>query len=635
MPGRAAARNSAGIQMLKDRFPKMTSQFAPSGAMRWRPLMLTAVIVWGAIGAMFVQSFLDYRAAEDRAYKHLVDVAHQIKAGIEVRLASNRLLMNAVQDLVDKDVANAHICRLVCPDDLRHLLLRLRELLPGAEIVLLDPNGELAAQTDPQLYGHLPGLRDLAARHRDGGAGLGDVHYIRSPRGEPALQVNRALRGPNGELQGVLVVLEPLAMFDVALDVPQLGAAHFVALIDQHNTLIARKPKLLVAALGEQAPPRDWSRTATHPDSYYLVSPFDGLERLAIRSQVSYAVLQGNFDLLVGIAKDEYLADWRASALLNGFISAALLLSWTAGVVVARRRAQAQAQLQATSAAMQAILQKLPVLVALVSQRDGTIVSSNSALIDTFGAVAGVGQPISRLFRRDDDWAAIPDSNAITTAELVARHGDMYAEVHCVDIGALDIYGGPVWLVALTDVSARQRREILLRSEASTDSLTGLANRRHFNAVAEQAIEDARLPGGGNLAVLALDLDHFKRVNDQYGHDIGDLVLSTVARLFKASLREGDLAARMGGEEFALLMPNASHERALAVGERIRQLVAATPVLLPAGDVLTMTISIGVALYRIGDADIQGALKRADSALYEAKKAGRNQVVAYREPIAA
>lgn len=621
--------------MLKSQIQRMAARSAAGFAgRRWRRLMASAIIL-STFAAMVMQSIYDYRAAEQQAYKHLVDVSHQVKAGMEVRLASNRLLMNAVEDLMLKGVAATPACRLVCADDLREELLLLRELLPGAEIVLLDPHGGLAAETDPQLYTYLPGLGDLVARYRDSSAGLGEAHYVRSPRGEPSLQVSRALRSPSGELQALVVVVEPLSMFDAALDAPQLGAGHFLTVIDQGNTLIARKPKLLSVSPGEKMPPRDWSRSAAQPDAYYLTSTFDGIERLAIRSKVSYAVLQGELQLLVGVAKAEYLKPWWNSLRFNVFVGVVLLFGWIFNWIMARRERLAQSQLQATSAAMRTILEQLPVLVALVSQRDDAILSSNSALIEAFGAVAGVGQPIARLFLRDEDWAAIRGDGATSTAELVARHGAIYADVHCVDIGTLDIYGGPVWLVALIDVSTRQRREILLQSQATTDALTGLANRRYFFAVAEQAIKDARSRGGGSLAVLALDLDLFKRVNDQYGHDIGDLVLSAVGRLLKSTLREGDLAARIGGEEFAVLMPNASVENAQVLGERIRQIVAATPVMLPDGGVLTVTISIGVALYLVEDADIQCVLKRADLALYDAKNAGRNQVMVYHEPMVA
>jgi diguanylate cyclase (GGDEF)-like protein len=118
-----------------------------------------------------------------------------------------------------------------------------------------------------------------------------------------------------------------------------------------------------------------------------------------------------------------------------------------------------------------------------------------------------------------------------------------------------------------------------------------------------------------------LDLDHFKSVNDRLGHGVGDQVLQTVARAISRTLRETDLAARWGGEEFLLILPSTSLESAVACAERVRNLVADLP--LATGD--RVTVSGGVAQLRHGE-DLADVVARADQALYEAKAAGRNQI---------
>jgi diguanylate cyclase (GGDEF)-like protein len=122
-----------------------------------------------------------------------------------------------------------------------------------------------------------------------------------------------------------------------------------------------------------------------------------------------------------------------------------------------------------------------------------------------------------------------------------------------------------------------------------------------------------------------LDIDHFKSVNDTHGHDVGDQAIVAVARLCRASTRESDLAARVGGEEFAILLPETDLEAACIAAERLRNAVAARPVPCPGGH-LAITISIGAAVASSSRVGPAGIMKRADEALYAAKRAGRNCV---------
>lgn len=157
-----------------------------------------------------------------------------------------------------------------------------------------------------------------------------------------------------------------------------------------------------------------------------------------------------------------------------------------------------------------------------------------------------------------------------------------------------------------------------------TDPLTEVANRRRLNERA--AVEIAALVRkDGELAVVMFDIDHFKRVNDNYGHAAGDSVLQTVARIAKSWLRPADLLARIGGEEFALLLPGAGLREALSIAERIRRSIEQTPIDAGSASV-RITSSFGAATFA-GSADtLDGVLRRADRALYAAKNAGRNRV---------
>lgn len=180
----------------------------------------------------------------------------------------------------------------------------------------------------------------------------------------------------------------------------------------------------------------------------------------------------------------------------------------------------------------------------------------------------------------------------------------------------------------------RQRRERTqlnqktqnLAKQATTDALTGLHNRRYFeeamkNYLAEFNKMDAK------LGLLILDLDHFKSVNDNYGHDVGDLVLREVALRMRANVREHDIVARMGGEEFAILTPYIEREQLLQIAERFRELIADLKI-KHGNVVLKPTVSIGVATNENGEHIADDLYKAADLKLYEAKHNGRNRVAA-------
>ncbi len=160
---------------------------------------------------------------------------------------------------------------------------------------------------------------------------------------------------------------------------------------------------------------------------------------------------------------------------------------------------------------------------------------------------------------------------------------------------------------------------------ARRDALTGLANRRAFEESLQREVARARRSGGA-LAVVALDIDHFKRVNDTHGHAAGDVVLAEVAARAQRALRAEDLLARVGGEELAALLPGATLAAAAEVAERIRHAVcdAAIPVGTTAVD---LTVSLGCASLNAEEREAAPLLARADARLYDAKRAGRNRVV--------
>lgn len=176
----------------------------------------------------------------------------------------------------------------------------------------------------------------------------------------------------------------------------------------------------------------------------------------------------------------------------------------------------------------------------------------------------------------------------------------------------------------LHNITARKQIEQELRYLATTDALTGLANRRHFLDQMRQALSRHQRHGTPT-ALLMIDLDWFKRVNDQYGHAVGDEVLQHCASTIATHLRRNDLLGRLGGEEFAILLPDTDALGAREFAERLRQLAAGKPAPTRTGEIL-VTLSIGVTSFQGLDQDIDGILARSDQALYRAKNNGRNRV---------
>jgi len=164
-----------------------------------------------------------------------------------------------------------------------------------------------------------------------------------------------------------------------------------------------------------------------------------------------------------------------------------------------------------------------------------------------------------------------------------------------------------------------------LYRESTRDPLTGMINRRVLMRRLTTEIAH-RKEDGSTFCILMFDLDRFKRVNDHYGHLIGDKVLKTIAEILQQGLREHDIVARFGGEEFVAVLPGFRSEAAMAVAERIRANCRDTYVIAPNGDRIQLSTSVGVTEYEAGEA-IEATLNRADESLYKAKELGRNRVV--------
>ncbi|NML16604.1 diguanylate cyclase [Azohydromonas caseinilytica] len=220
--------------------------------------------------------------------------------------------------------------------------------------------------------------------------------------------------------------------------------------------------------------------------------------------------------------------------------------------------------------------------------------------------------------------------------EIVNRRkdGEAYTAWQVITVDR-DAEGRPRHYVGVfQDISARKRQERELQRLATTDALTGVLNRRAFLDELGQELARFRRHGRAG-ALLMLDLDHFKQVNDRHGHAVGDAVLVRLCMVLRERLRRTDHVGRLGGEEFAVLLPETGVEEAWALAQALRQAVAAQRV--PTADAAVavgVTVSIGLAPFRPGETDPAPLLVRADEALYQAKAQGRDRVVRVAEAAA-
>jgi diguanylate cyclase (GGDEF)-like protein/PAS domain S-box-containing protein len=188
----------------------------------------------------------------------------------------------------------------------------------------------------------------------------------------------------------------------------------------------------------------------------------------------------------------------------------------------------------------------------------------------------------------------------------------------------IDLDGDGCFLVGLHDVTAHKELEQRLRDLAMRDALTSLFNRRYFLELAELQLDRAER-AGTPLTLCMFDADHFKAINDQHGHSSGDEVLKAIARAAESAVRGNDVLARIGGEEFAVLLPDTEPAAAARVAERIRCAIEALAIEGEQLGSIRPTVSVGLA-QRAPGMDVEELLREADAALYRAKQSGRNCV---------
>ena len=350
--------------------------------------------------------------------------------------------------------------------------------------------------------------------------------------------------------------------------------------------------------------------------------------REAIREVIGGARVESSIRAVVARDGRELLVEWASRSLRDAAGQVAGVLA--IGQDVTRREEMAAAQRLLTAAIEQSTSS------VMVTDTDGRITFVNAAFSRTTGYSPAEalgrnprflksGETPPEVYR--DLWTSLVAGRA-WRGELRNRkkNGELYWEDASIS-PVVDAKGRTSHFLAVKDdITLRKQAEAEVARLATTDPLTGVANRRRF--IEQLGMELDRVRRFGDpAALLMLDVDSFKSVNDTHGHAAGDAVLQHMAELSRLRLRRTDLFGRLGGEEFAILLPGTDRAGAVLFAERFRRQVADTPAQTAQG-AIRVTVSIGVAELGPGDSAPDAILARADAALYRAKQAGRNRVEA-------
>ncbi len=480
--------------------------------------------------------------------------------------------------------------------------------------------------------------REFFQVHRSGGA---DLLYISRPvlgrvSGNWQVPMSRRISKPDGSFGGVVVLSVDPGYFARFYQKSDIGVLGLVTLVGFDGIARVRRVG------GELSFDIDMTKSSlmrqrARNEHGEFLSPggFDDTQRF-----VSYRTLPGYpLVVAVGVAEHEVLGEFRRSrdrdyvmVLLISLIIAAFAAML---VVMLARQKRAQEALANSEARFRGAFEQAAIGMVHTSL-DRRYLQVNRRFCEMLGYAPEevIGRPAGSFTYPEDREADNSYRQKLLAGEVdsvaaekryVRKDGSLIWVNRSVSL-VRDAEGQPLYFLRIVEnITERKKLESELRELASTDMLTGIPNRRVFIARLEEEHARVRRFPQQPAAVLMLDLDHFKKVNDTHGHPAGDSVLRHVAELISTRIRAVDACGRLGGEEFSILLTGATLPAAAEFAERLRRGITESPAVYE-GMTLPVTVSIGIAALRAEDAGSDAALLRADRALYRAKESGRDRV---------
>jgi diguanylate cyclase (GGDEF)-like protein/PAS domain S-box-containing protein len=575
-----------------------------------RRLIAAVAAVGVAMAALLSLDLVDYR-------RQAVDKARSVSDNMS-RLLSERLDGSVREvDYVLRDLADS------VPATSRAMVEAKRATLPKASsLAMLDPWGRVIASS-PAGASLEPERACIRAFVADGSLDAATQAVFDRAGGGGFLIRARAIRNREGGLVAVAAARIDLSVVQAELADLELGDHRIVAVADFELRLVARRPEMpdavgvevvdaamrsLLRSLKEAGPGIGAMRSETGP--YYFYARFGEFP----------------FFIAIGEAKADIMAEWYRR--LFGYLVAlaAIILLSTLLVRLMNKNFARSAELAARFVAMESASDAI-----VIADLDGMAEYVNPSFERITGIprreALGSRRAIFGLEEADADAAlAAAAAGGNWRGEIAAARSDGESIIEEVTIAPVSGPGGkPVRIVAvLRDVTERRRLQERLERLAHYDPLTALPNRALFFDRLEGAVARARREER-RFALLFIDLDGFKAVNDGFGHDAGDYLLFEIARRLRVAIRDSDTAGRMGGDEFTVLLENISKpEDAVAVADKIRASLV-EPAVIPSGAKVSVGASVGIAVFPDDGDDGETVLKAADSAMYAIKLATGNR----------
>jgi len=611
----------------------------------YAPRSLTRLALWLAAGnlviaaAIVTATWLALQAGRESDLTRARETTENLAASLSIEIGAElKQVDNALSTLALQFRRTAGE-----PDQVRRAIERAladqRSLLPQVDAIrITDARGQVVYGLAGEEGALNVGDRDYFQRARDG---TGDAVVISEPLFGRVLHkwgiaVSRRLEGDDGRFAGIVYTTLSTEHFIESFKGLTIGAEGAISLRTRSQRLIARYSATephSIRGIGDVIVSEELMRkiAADPQQGWYMTrTRLDNIERITCYRQVRGYPLT----IFTGSSTAEFLTAWRGEVVQQASLAAVVILTvlGCSVLVFLQHRRDRHAAIGLQQLALEQALMLDNDMVGMMRLRDRTVVWKNRALASLFGYAPDElhGQTTRPLYLDEESFRQVGD--AAYPAIAAGRRFRQQLRMRRKD-------GTPVWidlsgasvsehesLWMMIDISALKESEATAQHLAVHDALTGLPNRVRFT---ERLAGALTLLGErvGLVAVCWVDLDGFKGVNDQHGHEAGDVVLRVVAQRLVAGVRGHDLVARMGGDEFALLLTalRAEHEAEPALRRMLDAI--AEPVRLPDGDHATVTASIGIAFAPHHGRQAESLMRLAETAMTTAKRAGKRRFV--------